>query len=591
MRYGFLINQEICIGCGACTLACKSEHEVPLGNFRTWVKIVEKGSFPNTKKSFLVQRCNHCQDAPCVEICPTRALYKRPDGIVDFNKDACIGCKSCMVACPYEALYIDPATDTAAKCNFCAHRTDHGLQPACVIVCPVQAIISGDLEDPTTEISRLVGRGNVQVRKPEKNTKPQLYYLGADQTALNPEATPSPVGYMWSQPNTTLHGRHEAPAPVVPPYRPLDFKAMLGELPATGGQATSPPALGQMMLPPAKINPVSKAVNGSRNPHHPASIAPGHQAANGAGPASRQASVAAGLLAEGTDAQVDYNVSHERPWGFLVSLYLWTKSIGAGAFIMLAFALGFGLAADSLLFNTLAPVVALVFISLTALLLVLDLKHPERFLYILLRSNWTSWLVWGAYILTAFGGVLALWLLGRIVGAKVIEDILLWPGVALGVMSAVYSAFLFGQAKGRDLWQSPGFAVHLLVQALAGGSAALLILGFLTGTNPNAVTMLSWTLLLATLAGAALVLGEIFLPHVNSHVAKAAEVMRSGRLKNRFWPGFMLAGVVIPVALLAVSLITGATAWLGAIAAVLALAGILVYEDCFIEAGQDVPLS
>src|SRR5690242_9426848 len=168
MRYGFVIDQRKCIGCHACTLACKAEHDVPLGVFRTWVKSVEKGSYPNTRRHFLVQRCNHCQNAPCVTICPTKALYKRSDGIVDFNRDSCIGCKSCMEACPYEALYIDPATDTAAKCNYCAHRTEVGLQPACVIVCPEQAIISGDLEDPTSQIAQLVGRENVQVRKPEK---------------------------------------------------------------------------------------------------------------------------------------------------------------------------------------------------------------------------------------------------------------------------------------------------------------------------------------------------------------------------------------------------------------------------------------
>ena len=279
MRYGFVIDQSKCVGCHACSLACKAEHEVPLGNYRTWVKVIEKGSFPNTKKSFLVQRCNHCQDAPCVEICPTKALYKRSDGIVDFNKDACIGCKSCLNACPYEAIYIDNASGTAAKCNFCAHRTDHGVQPACVVVCPVQAIISGDLEDPTSQISGLVGRGNVQVRKPEKNTKPQLYYLGADQTALNPEATPSPVGYMWSQPNLTLHGRHEAPAPVVPPYRPLDFKAMIEELPevsyqksAIRSQLTSPPATSQMLMPPAKINKASNTEAEPQQPNRQSSI-------------------------------------------------------------------------------------------------------------------------------------------------------------------------------------------------------------------------------------------------------------------------------------------------------------------------------
>ena len=108
MRYGFVIDQRKCIGCHACTVACKEENRVPLGAFRTWVKYIERGAFPDTRRYFSVLRCNHCDAAPCVTICPTVALYRRDDGIVDFDGDRCIGCKSCMQACPYDALYIDP---------------------------------------------------------------------------------------------------------------------------------------------------------------------------------------------------------------------------------------------------------------------------------------------------------------------------------------------------------------------------------------------------------------------------------------------------------------------------------------------------
>lgn len=148
-RFGFAIDNRVCIGCHACTVARKSEHSVPIGVNRTWVKYIEKGTFPNTRRSFSVQRCNHCDDAPCVEIYPVTSLYRRPDGIVDFDSDRCIGCKACMQACPYDALYLDPETLTAAKCNYCTHRVDQGYEPACVVVCPVEAIVSGDLDDRT----------------------------------------------------------------------------------------------------------------------------------------------------------------------------------------------------------------------------------------------------------------------------------------------------------------------------------------------------------------------------------------------------------------------------------------------------------
>ena len=138
MKFGFIIDNRKCIGCHACTTACKSEHNVPVGVNRTYVKQVEKGEFPNTRRIFSVMRCNHCTDAPCVEICPVEALFVRDDGIVDFDNNRCIGCKSCMQACPYDALYIDPDNNTAAKCNYCAHRVEVGRAPACVEVCPVK---------------------------------------------------------------------------------------------------------------------------------------------------------------------------------------------------------------------------------------------------------------------------------------------------------------------------------------------------------------------------------------------------------------------------------------------------------------------
>ncbi|HET9284169.1 MAG TPA: 4Fe-4S dicluster domain-containing protein [Candidatus Angelobacter sp.] len=186
MRYGFVIDQDRCIGCHACTVACKEEHQVPIGVFRTWVKYVETGEFPQTKRHFGVMRCNHCDDAPCIEICPTHSLFRRSDGIVDFDNRRCIGCKSCMQACPYDALYIDPNSNTAAKCNFCAHRVEQNLEPACVIVCPTQAILAGDMDDISSKTGAVIANRKTSVRKPEKGTQPKLHYVGIHDDLLHP---------------------------------------------------------------------------------------------------------------------------------------------------------------------------------------------------------------------------------------------------------------------------------------------------------------------------------------------------------------------------------------------------------------------
>ncbi|HJU28888.1 MAG TPA: 4Fe-4S dicluster domain-containing protein, partial [Candidatus Binataceae bacterium] len=215
MRYGFVIDHNRCIGCHACTVACKEEHNVPVGVFRTWVKYIEKGAFPGTSRHFGVMRCNHCDAAPCVEICPTRALYRRDDGIVDFDNSRCIGCKSCMQACPYDALYIDPNSNTAAKCNFCAHRVELNLEPACVIVCPTRAIIAGDLDDSRSEIANIVATGKVAARKPQKGTRPKLFYAGIEGDFLQPSA-------MEPQPSHAFAERH----PEANPYNLADGAAV-----------------------------------------------------------------------------------------------------------------------------------------------------------------------------------------------------------------------------------------------------------------------------------------------------------------------------------------------------------------------------
>ena len=172
-RLGFLLDSDSCIGCHACTVACKSEHDVPLGVNRTWVKYIETGSFPDVSRHFSVMRCNHCDDAPCIAICPTNALFRATNGVVDFDDANCIGCKGCMNACPYDAIYINPATNTANKCNFCNHRIEQGLEPSCVVVCPTHAIKVADLDDPDDETTKLICRSDTAVRAPSRTPCPR----------------------------------------------------------------------------------------------------------------------------------------------------------------------------------------------------------------------------------------------------------------------------------------------------------------------------------------------------------------------------------------------------------------------------------
>jgi Fe-S-cluster-containing dehydrogenase component/formate-dependent nitrite reductase membrane component NrfD len=540
-KYAFVIDQRKCIGCHACTVACKAEHDVPIGVYRTWVKYIEKGEFPNSRRYFLVNRCNHCTDAPCVAICPTKALYKRPDGIVDFDNMRCIGCKSCMQACPYDALYIDPYSHTAAKCNYCAHRTEVGLEPACVIVCPEHAIIAGDMHNPNTEIAQLIAREPVRVRKPEKGTGPNVYYLGAEEAAINPEMATAELPHMtmWS---TILKPDHE------------DEHAIDG--------STS-------LRTPRTINPLKPY-----SPAKPERTVP-------------------------TDAHIVYDTPKDSaPWGWMVSAYLGTKSLGAGAMIVAALALAlYGLSgplSDTIraLLGIGAPVIGGFFIAVTLVLLVADLKRPDRALFLITKANPTSWLVWGGIILAIFGLIEMAWFGAAVFGFSVLLRLLLIPAALFGIAAAGYTAFLFGQAVGRDFWQSPLLLPILLVQATFAGAAALGLLSWILNAGSTMNMLFIIVLLSAIVVHVLLVLLEVFGAHSNSHVAAAAHSIYRGGLREVFWGLFFIIGSVIPVVMLSVALLVPVAqpALLG-VAGIVALIGLFAYEHCFVIAGQSVPLS
>ena len=489
VQYGFVINQETCIGCHACTVACKAENDVPVGGFRTNVKYVESGKFPEVKRSFLVQRCNHCTNAPCVTICPVNALTKRPDGIVDVDRDACIGCRACMQACPYDALYLNEDLGAVEKCHFCAHRVEKGLQPACVTVCPVGAIVPGDLHDPTSEVSLLRRAHELSTRRPEQKTGPNVFYIGASEVALNPGRAERPKQYLWSDRR------------------------------------------------PTKPEP------------WPVETAPNEREVLNA------------------DAKVE--------WGWPVALYLLTKGIAAGAALIAPFFAVFG----EQVAWWLPESVALFFTLVTVFLLIEDLKKPTHFYKLFTRPNWDSWLVKGGIVLTVFGALSALILLFGFIGQTSLVEPFRWFNAVIAVFVAGYTAFLFKQCKGRDLWEAPGLFWHLLAQSVTAGAAFYWALGV-----PNVVAV--WALAAGAASMAVLHYVPFSEPTTDNYRQAKAFLKGHGIAQNSF------VALAVAVLIIAQPLATS-TSWQPVMVGVALafFASLFAYERAYIRAGQLPPLS
>jgi formate-dependent nitrite reductase membrane component NrfD len=267
----------------------------------------------------------------------------------------------------------------------------------------------------------------------------------------------------------------------------------------------------------------------------------------------------------------DQGQSHTDTWGFQVAAYLWTKSIAAGIPIV---ALLISAITGTFRFTQLEIISSLLFLILTTVLLISDLKQPARFHWIIFRPQWKSWLTRGAFILIGFGGLLSVCYLFQII--KPIESILrvAFPMTALfGAASAVYSAFLFGQAKGRDFWQSPLFSIHLLVMAVVAASAWIIIFD-------DATPWIETILKVSLVAHALLILFDLTAIH-STHDAKISAFYMKKDLV--FWVGGVVIGILVPFILLFFG-VTG-------ISGLLALVGLLLYEKVWVKAGQVVPLS
>ncbi|MFZ4427200.1 MAG: 4Fe-4S dicluster domain-containing protein [Saprospiraceae bacterium] len=540
MKYGFIIDNRKCIGCHACTTACKAEHQVPLGVNRTWVKQVEKGEFPNTRRLFSVMRCNHCTEAPCVEICPVEALFFREDGIVDFDKRRCIGCKSCMQACPYDALYIDPESHTAAKCNYCAHRVDLGLEPACVNVCPEHAIISGDMDDPESEIATLLAREQVTARKVSKGTVPNLFYINGDEASLTPSLTDRSDAYLWN--SQSLGVGHYAKEAEKMAFSNGDVISALMD---ANGQSAS---AGEV----AKGGP-AKSID----------------------------------IMLGQPRRVYDTPEKGVLWGWEVPAYVLTKAISTGAFLLPVLALTGGFAGLSNEHSWWGIGAALAFLLLTGLFLVKDLDRPDRFLNVLLRPQWGSWLVRGGYAITVFGGLVALLALSKYLGLHTFEWILQGAGALLAIIVSVYTAFLFAQAKGRDFWQSPALPLHMLVHTFLAGAAFFGVIALFTTGGAGWESFLVTILMVGIGINLLTVFLELATPHPTVDAKMTVEMIIRGRYRKLFWGGVLLLGNILPFTLLALG---GNAPLIVSAASVTVLIGIFLNELIWVEAPQRIPL-
>lgn len=499
MELGFVIDQRRCIGCHACTVACKAENDVPLGEFRTWVKYTEKGTFPQVRRHFTVLRCNHCDEAPCVEICPVVALHKRPDAIVDLDRDLCIGCRACMQACPYDAIYLNPHTLVAEKCHFCAHRTELGLEPACVVVCPEEAIVAGDVSDPGSKIATLIREQPTSRRRLEKGTKPRVWYVDALEESLTPGAAAEPSMWLWSD-------RRRAPRPVPGWEEPLDLRTTL-------------------------------------------------------------------------------NADHPPAWGWHIWLYLWTKNVAAGLMLLAPLYAVLGVPNGG---GALPEIFALAFLAVTGFLLVHDLGRPERFLKILFHPNAKSWLVKGTWVLVGFGALTSGALVLQLLEQPQIAQILRWINLPFAALASGYTALLFAQCRGRDLWIEQGLFAQLVLQAGAlGGLFGLMLLR--RAEDPGLFAPMAVAAFALSFANLAWTVVKLRGARESDGAARARDLILASRGIIPAFTGLAAAAVAAALALL--NSRSADIAMLGLLGCAGLSIGLLLYERAFVNAGQEAPIS
>jgi formate-dependent nitrite reductase membrane component NrfD/ferredoxin len=500
-------------------------------------------------------------------------MYQRDDGIVEFDPSVCIGCKSCMQACPYDSIYLDPETNTAAKCTFCAHRLDVGLEPACVVVCPEHAILAGDLNDPASEISRKLSTAQVTVRKPEQGTGPKLFYINGNDWSLHPSATQTHDSYVWADKVTEQNVAAYALTVLQPALQPTLENVGYAGAPRSSAPRSSAPRSSRSLATSASGTPIRTPKEQGRPLNGPIQFG--------------------GRVAEHM-VQTAYTAQHKINWHWELPSYLVTKNIAGGLFMLLSLGSMFNMFAfDSATFLA-AGFTAMVFMLITTILLIKDLSQPKRFLNILLRPQWKSWVARGAYIMVTFTAVAGLWWLLEagafwnilpaefVAGIRNIAAWIVFP-FALGVV--IYTAFLLGQAEGRDMWQSNLLPFQLLSQSAMVASGVFFVLNLFVDF-PTDLTALLTVLFPASIAVNLLL---TFAGKLNSFPTDTAMLasreMTHSKFRNHYWWGGIVLGHIIPLVLM----IAFAPAL--PVAVIATLVGLFFYEYAFVMAPQYIPNS
>jgi formate-dependent nitrite reductase membrane component NrfD len=395
------------------------------------------------------------------------------------------------------------------------------------------------MEDSSTEIFQLLASQAVKTRKPEKATQPNLFYIDADDVSLIPSATEKSNVSLWgSQEHGVGHYAKEA--------EKLAFSS------------------GDIIAEAIKLN--------------------------------RGFDTEAGKVVAPTSVEVLMNKAkrvYDSPdkgilWGWEVSAYVWTKAISAGAFLVPFLAWVFGLAPVNSEVMLYSSITGIIFLGLTGIFLVMDLDRPDRFLYVLLRPHWGSWLVKGGYAISIYGGLLTLLAATFYFGWEGLMTPLMYITFILACTVAIYTAFLFAQAKGRDFWQSPTLSIHMLVHSFMAGAAMMMILGLYIDLDSKWIPFLEYTLIGGIAINLFTMLIELTTTHPTKDAKTTVEMIVHGRYKLRFWGVVLGLGNIIPIAILLLGSTSGMTS---IVAAILVLIGIYMTEHIWVEAPQRIALS